>query len=125
MERTYLENNASFSENQMLEKWKSILGLFDWHIVLRTGCNLEDTGYSVGLTEWDEVHKAAIIKIINPSFYGERIIPFDFEKTLVHELLHIKFALFDGFGDFQDRYLHQIIDEFARILTIQERRISS
>lgn len=116
--------NCSFSEQQTLDKWQKTLGLEDWMINLHTNCNMDDTGYAVASTEWDEVHKAAVVKVINPSQYGERMIPFDFEKTLVHELLHIKLALFDGYGDFQDRYLHQIIEEFACILTMRERRSS-
>ena len=116
-----MKNSRSFTEQKMLEKWQETLGLSDWKIALHTNCNMDDTGYAVASTEWDEVHKAAVIKVINPSQYGERMIPFDFEKTLVHELLHIKLALFDGYGDFQDRYLHQIIEEFAKILTQKER----
>ena len=110
------QDACSFYEEELLEKWMQILGLREWTIRLYTGCSSDDTGCSVASTEWDEVHKAAVIKVINPSQYGERLLPFNFEKTLVHELLHIKFALFDGYGDFQDRYLHQIIEEFAGIL---------
>lgn len=107
---------CSASEEKLLEKWQERLKLTDWKIVLYTACNTSETEGGVAVTDWDEVHKAATIKVINPSQYGERIIPFDFEKTLIHELLHIKFALFDGYGDFQDRYLHQFIEEFAVIL---------
>lgn len=114
-----VDSKCSFTERATLEKWKGKLGLTDWEIVLCTNCNSEDTGHNVASTEWDEVHKAAVIKIIRPS---ESIIPFIFEKTLIHELLHIKLALFDGHGDFQDRYLHQIIEEFAWILFTTDKQ---
>lgn len=101
---------------KLIEKWQSRLGLQDWIILLHQNCTSDETDHCTAQTEWDEVHKAAVIKVIDPSQYGDRMLPFNFEKTLIHELLHIKFALFDGYGDFQDRYLHQIIEEFAKIL---------
>lgn len=100
----------------LLKKWTRFLGLQDWKIVLRTNCDPSETENAVAETEWDEVHKCAVIKIISPEKYGKRIVPFCFEKTLIHELLHIKFAMFDGYTQFQDRYLHQIIEDFAKML---------
>lgn len=101
----------------LLEKWKKILGLTDWKINLHTGCSLCETQNCTGLTEWDEVNKAAVVKMIDAEEYGERMLPYCFEETLIHELLHVKFTLLQGNGDFQDRYVHQIIEEFARILS--------
>jgi phage shock protein A len=50
------------------------------------------------------------------------MIPFDFEKTLVHELLHLKFSLLaDKVEDMQSRYVHQMIDEMARSLVDAKR----
>lgn len=47
--------------------------------------------------------------------YGK---PFDFEKTLVHELLHLKFSFWcQNEDDVGDRAMHQIIDDIARALT--------
>lgn len=41
----------------------------------------------------------------------------DFEKTLVHELLHIKFCFLWGSGnDLQDRITHQLINDLAKSL---------
>ena len=58
---------------------------------------------TAGCTEWSEAIKTARIEIINPACYGDRIVPFDFEKTLVHELLHLKFSFWcqneDDIGD--------------------------
>jgi hypothetical protein len=44
------------------------------------------------------------------------MIPFDFEVVLVHELLHLKFALLSDNSDcnIESRYVHQLIDEMAR-----------
>lgn len=58
------------------------------------------------------------IEIINPACYGDRIVPFDFEKTLVHELLHLKFSFWcQNEDDIGDRVMHQMIDDLARALT--------
>ena len=47
-----------------------------------------------------------------------RIVPFDFEKTLVHELLHLKFSFWcQNEDDVGDRVMHQMIDDLARALT--------
>lgn len=62
--------------------------------------------------------KTARIEIINPACYGDRIVPFNFEKTLVHELLHLKFSFWcQNEDDVGDRVMHQMIDDLARALT--------
>ena len=45
-------------------------------------------------------------------------MPFDFEQTLVHELLHLKFSFWcQNEDDVGDRAMHQMIDDLARALT--------
>lgn len=54
----------------------------------------------------------------NSACYGDRIVPFNFEKTLVHELLHLKFSFWcQNEDDVGDRVMHQMIDDLARALT--------
>ena len=80
---------ATNDELALLEKWKRKLCLREWRI-----------------------------EIINPAYYGDRILPFDFEKTLVHELLHLKFSFWcQNEDDVGDRVMHQMIDDLARALT--------
>ena len=68
-----------------------------------------------GCTEWSEAVKTARIEIIDPEYYGERIVPFNFEKTLIHELLHLKMSFWCQNDDnVEDRVMHQIIDDLAR-----------
>lgn len=104
----------------LLRKWQSKLNLNDWTIVLMDNCSpyeMQDTN-NVGECEWQEVNKVAVIRIINPAVYGNRILPFEFEKILIHELLHIKFWALENSGDdLQERIVHQLIEEFARIFT--------
>ncbi len=108
----------------MLTEWQNRLGLQDWRIKLEVNCKpgemeLDDCA---GCVEWTEATKTAKIQILDPQFYGERIVPFDFEKTLVHELLHLKTSLVsDSAPDMQVRYMHQIIDDLARALVDAKR----
>ncbi len=102
---------------KLLEEWKERLGLHDWVIVLNDKRKPEEMLEQdvSGCCNWDEVNKAARIDIIDPFYYGRRVIPFNWEKTLVHELLHIKLCLVsDGYDTLWVRYMHQIIDDLAR-----------
>ena len=84
---------------------------------------LEDVA---GCTEWTEANKTARIDMLDPNFYGERITPFDWEKTLVHELLHLKTSLVsDNVDALQARYMHQMIDDLARAFVDAKRHNNS
>lgn len=109
---------------KLLKEWKHRLGLNDWTIVLKDNCSpnemiLKDC---CGNTEWSETGKTAFIQILDKRDYGNRIIPFDKEKTLVHELLHLKLCLLGESGnELQDRVQHQIIDDLAKALVNAKR----
>lgn len=109
---------------ELLEEWQERLFLQAWRIVLRPKCKPDDMDLRDcwGCTEWTEESKTARIDIVDPDCLSEKIIPFDFEKTLVHELLHLKFCLLSNETDsMSDRYVHQIIDEMARSLVDAKR----
>ena len=109
---------------QLFLEWKDRLGLQDWHIELRDNCSPNDMNLRdcAGETEWQEVSKCAVIRIISEKDYGDRIVPFDKEKTLVHELLHCKFSLLGESGnDLQDRLQHQLIEDIAKVLVDAKR----
>lgn len=108
---------ANENEVKLLNKWKARLGLYDWRIELQTRMNPQDMTMEnvAGCTDWSEAIKTARIEIVDPEYYGERIVPFDFEKTLIHELLHLKFSFWcQGTDDIGDRLMHQVIDDLAR-----------
>ena len=109
---------------ELLSEWQNRLGLQDWRIKLVPNCKPEKMQLDEcdGCTSWAESIKAAQIEIIDPQYYGERIVPFDFEKTLVHELLHLKTCLVsEDVSDFQTRYMHQMIDDLARAFVDAKR----
>ena len=108
-------------ELKLLGKWQKILHLDDWFISLIYPCDKDKMPEnSDGCVSYEEVLKAAEIKIINPEQRGESFYAFNFEETLVHELLHLKFCLLeqgdDWDKDLQLRILHQTIDDFSKIL---------
>lgn len=101
----------------LLKEWKERLGLFDWEIELVDMMRPEDMSLEdvYGCSVWTECNKTARIEIVDPLFCGERLRPFDYEETLVHELLHLKLTLVsDGVDGLMERYMHQIIDDLAR-----------
>lgn len=112
------------ANNKLLREWQKRLGLDDWRIKLVDNMNPEDMMLEnvSGDVDWSESIKTARIEIMNPKFYGKRIVPFDYEKTLVHELLHLKLCLVsDKVDEFQTRYMHQIIDDLARAFVDAKR----
>lgn len=111
--------------HDLLNKWQKILDLEDWVIRLNEDVSPNDMQLQgvAGECVWDEIHKAATINIINEKDYGDRILPFDKEKTLVHELLHIKFCMIDNSGnELFDKLLHQLIEDMAKALVRAERK---
>lgn len=107
------------SNNELLLKWQNRLGLQDWVIVVRDNCTPDDFQIpnAAGECDWREINKCAVIRILNPNCYGDRIMPFNYERILVHELLHIKFTLLDNSdNDLQNRMVHQLIEDMAKAL---------
>lgn len=104
---------------KLLKYWQKKLDLMDWHITLRDNspiCNFINKDCQ-GETEWDTTHKVAIIRLIREEEYGNFTVPYIKEKTLIHELLHIKFGvLWDNNTDIQNDLLHQQIESLARTL---------
>lgn len=126
-----MKSKAKSEEELLLKEWKERLGLQDWKITLYYNCNFEDMelGEVCGETHWTTPIKEATISIIGEEEYGEdRTLKYDFEKTLVHELLHIKFSLIDlmprngGYeANVAESVRHQLIDDLARALVAAKR----
>lgn len=117
--------SCSAKGKNLLREWQSRLSLQEWRIKLLDNCDPDDMELPdcAGCTDWSESIKTARIEIMNPLYYGERIVPFDYEKTLVHELLHLKTCLIsDHVDDLQERYMHQMIDDLARAFVDAKRK---
>lgn len=113
-------------ELELLAEWKQRLGLQDWFITLITHCPKEDLMDNAdGDIDYVESTKCAKIQIIDPEVRPDSLRAFDFEETLVHELLHCKFALIckgtDWDNSLQLRVAHILIDDMARALVDAKR----
>ena len=114
--------------NDLLQEWKERLGLQDWAIAVRYNCKIEDMELEgAGETDWNNINKCGTIKIISKEEYGsDRILDYDFERILVHELLHCKFGVIDITdrtyeSHVADELRHQLIDDLARALVMAKR----
>ena len=110
-------------EQELLEKWKRRLCLHDWKIKLYVNCKPEEMAMNevAGCTEWSESVKTARIEIIDQQYYGDRIVPFNFEKILIHELLHLKMSIWcQNEDNVEERVMHQIIDDLAHTFVENE-----
>lgn len=102
---------------QLFDKWVHILHLEGWHISFEWKVpghcmNVEE---SVGATKYQHSTGQAIVQMVDPEDYPKDTpFPYDYEKTLVHELLHLKFADLDDTGDnLRDKLTHRLVDDLA------------
>lgn len=111
---------------RLLKEWQNRLGLQDWYIILKANCRPENMAMTdvEGCTTWTESTKSAWIDIMDEQFFPDHAAarPYDFERTLVHELLHCKLSvLSDDDKSVQYRIVHQLIDDLARALVDAKR----
>lgn len=103
--------------NELFKKWVKILQLETWDIrfqwcVCDRDMSMAD---SVGCTQYKHTSKQAIVQMLDPVDFDNDLFEYDYEKTLVHELLHLKFADLDDSGDaLRDKMLHQMVEDLAR-----------
>lgn len=111
----------------LCDEWVGRLGLQDWEIHLAWQCKpeeipLPDAG---GMTSFEEVTKEALIYIIDEQYAKCDPFTFDFERNLVHELLHLKMSIVTERNDdgYQARMMHQLIDDLAKALVKAKRNL--
>ena len=69
----------------------------------------------------DLIPSADVVPVVRCGECKHSAVDFEDRKTLVHELLHLKFCLLgDSGNDLQDRYVHQLIDDLARAFVWKE-----
>lgn len=112
----------------LLEEWQTRLGLNDWEIELETDCEYTDLAIdnSDACVIFEECTKVAKIQIVAPDKRIDGVIgKFDFETTLVHELVHLKMCLLEDGEEtsLHERLLHVLINDMARALVNAKRSI--
>jgi hypothetical protein len=109
--------------NALTKKWQAILRLQDWTIEAgyKRAFDMPD-GKQGGCT-WVRRLKRALISVLDPQDYGPDPVAGsqDIEATLVHELLHIHFALVDDFAGVSMDLFEQSIDAIAIALVRLDR----
>lgn len=74
--------------------------------------NLQDC---MGCTSFLHESHQAIVQMLDPVDFDNDLFSYDYEKTLVHELLHLRFSDLENSGDpLRDKLTHQLIDDLAR-----------
>lgn len=108
----------------IFEKWKERLDLDEWRVDVALFCHPDYMGSpdALGATLADEVTKTAVIHILDEKYSENPVRPYNFERVVVHELLHLKFCLLEdqNRSSLQYRLLHQIIDDLARAFVPEE-----
>jgi hypothetical protein len=113
----HIENILTEQQLQeLLFYWVEKLDMQQWDISIRLYTT--DVRTDEGTSKWSWQYLTGAIEIMNPDMY-KRQKPFDMEQTLVHELLHGKFA---GFEPLEDNELQeQCIESLSRTLVQLKR----
>lgn len=84
--------------------WQGQLSLMDWEVKTLLVSEADLNG-KAGTVSWDMETKQAIINLVDPkTITTELDFPYDLEKVIVHELLHLHSAPFDTFKEGSNKY---------------------
>lgn len=129
MERP-IERFASQDQlNECLKWWQEKLFLTDW-VIKANICAPEDFIGSnlMGENEFDMTNKSCMIRILNPKYYGDRIMIYCAEKVLVHELLHCKYNWIANESSYEGKYVevmeHGLLEQMAKSLIMAKYDLS-
>ena len=107
----------------LCREWQQILRLQDWdiEIIYVKPCELDP--HTGGQVIRCDGKKAARIKVLDPECYDPcLIVKQDVEYTVVHELVHVHFAIFDGLKGAEDTLYEQGIHRLASSLLALKRK---
>ena len=105
-----------FEDNTVLiAYWVDLLNLRDWEITVKTvrRTDLELDGQ--GEVKYNMTGKQALILLLDPIDWQNDNFKQDQEKTLVHELLHLKFDEIPVKKKFKQKQ-HQLLNDMAKCL---------
>lgn len=110
---------------RLFEKWRKILHLEAWDIKFQWCVRGRDMPLtdSLGCASYTYESRQAIIRMLDQVDFENKLFEYDYERTLVHEMLHLKFAGLDDSGDtLRDKLTHQLIDDLARAFVSAQRQ---
>lgn len=109
--------------DELLAKWQPVLRLQDWDIEILYVKPHELAPNTGGEVIRCDKKKVARIKVLDPDNFDPcLIVKQDVEYTVVHELVHVHFAVFDGLKDAEDTLYEQAIHKMAQALLLLDRR---
>jgi len=106
----------------LLSKWQGILRLQDWEIVIgyRRIFDMREPG-EAGNCQFVVEGKRASIAILDPADYDPATpFPFDVERVVVHELVHLHLAMWNAEGT-DLKCLEQAVESLASALVCADR----
>ena len=111
---------------ELKDYWVKILRIEDWEVLIRfkraENMTLENVQ---GECIFNFINRQAIVNIIDPLDWIDIEFKQDFEKIVVHELLHIKFSeAFDEAFDediFKDKLRHRLLNDLAISLVLVKK----
>lgn len=113
-----MSNGEGFS---MEKYWIKLLHLEDWDIVCKTKRRTELDLDGQGEVKYNFVGKQALISILDEVDWDNEYFKQDVEKTLVHELLHLKFDEIPVKKGFENKQ-HQLLNDMA-VCLVNARRM--
>ncbi len=120
------ESMTQEKAEKLLDEWIDRLCLQDWEIHLAWKCKPEEIPMDSevgGLAEFREAEKEATIYILDEKESKCEPFKFDFERNLVHELLHLKTSIVTEQepNSWQHRMMHQLVDDLAKAFVKTKR----
>lgn len=106
----------------LLVKWQAVLRLQDWDIEILYVKSFDLEVNTGGHVVRCDAKKTARVKVLDPDLYDPcLIVKQDVEYTVVHELVHIHFALIDDFKDTNNALYEQAVHRISKALLSLDR----
>ena len=109
---------------KLRKEWQHRLDLDDWEILIQKTRREDMSDESnQGEAHYFFVAKQALITILDPIDYINKPFKQDIEQTIVHELLHLKFAILDTEDNtaWSNPLAHQLLNDMAKALVRAKR----
>lgn len=114
--------------NEIMRQWQHRLFLNDWTISIHLLDPTEMDNGAAGTNEFQYENKSSIIKIakLNDDLKA-RNQKACHEKTLVHELLHLKYNIVERSSEYESKFLdihqHMLLEQMAKSLIMAKYNI--
>lgn len=106
-------------------EWQAVLNIQFWDIKVGIyRCRDFVKQNSAAEVSWQLATATAILRILDPADYDRDLFPQDMEQSLVHELLHLRFAEAEmtESGSLEETMYERAIDQTAKALVLVKRR---